>query len=235
MTSEKSRLGTARIGLLGGTFNPIHFGHLHIAREVRKLFSLLQVHFVVASSPPHKNLENLIAFSHRYAMVSLATSRFASFVPSMVELEPQASPFSVDTVNKLSRRFPGKQAVLYFIAGGDSLPEVKSWRESEKLLSLCNFVFAQRPGAAETNPGAALPGIAAGRVRDLSGLGLTQARREINSQESDDFKIYIVDVGAPDVSATRIRNLAGSGKSIRRFVPGDVGEYIRKLHLYGGR
>jgi nicotinate-nucleotide adenylyltransferase len=228
-------LGTARIGVLGGTFNPIHYGHLHIAREVQRLFSLSQVHFVVAASPPHKNLENLIAFSHRYAMVSLATSGLASFVPSMVELEPQASPFSVDTINKLSRRFAREEAVLYFIAGSDSLPEVKSWHESEKLLSLCNFVFAIRPGTIAKDPKAVLPEVAAGRVIDLSGLGLIRARRQIGSQESDDFKIYVVDVGAPDISATRIRKLAGSGRSIHLFVPGKVGEYIRKLHLYGGR
>ena len=232
---EKSRLRKARIGVLGGTFNPIHFGHLHIARQVQRLFSLSQVHFVVTASPPHKDLENLIAFSHRYAMVSLATSGFASFIPSMVELEPQASPFSVDTINKLSRRFAWQQAVLYFIAGGDSLPEVKSWHESETLLSLCNFVFALRPGTAAMNPKAVLPEIAAGRVIDLSGLGPIQAKRQIGSQKSDDFKIYIVDAGAPDISATRIRKLASSGRSIHRLVPGNVGKYIRKLHLYRGK
>ena len=225
----------ARIGVLGGTFNPIHFGHLHIARQVQRLFSLSQVHFVVAATPPHKDLENLIAFSHRYAMVTLATCRLASFIPSMVELEPQASPFSVDTVNKLSRRFSREQAVLYFIAGGDSLPEVKSWHESGTLLSLCNFVFAMRPGTVEMCPKAVLPEIAAGRVIDLSGLGPVQAKRQIGLQESNDFKIYIVDVGAPDISATRIRELAGSERSIHRFVPANVGEYIRKLHLYAGK
>jgi nicotinate-nucleotide adenylyltransferase len=232
---EKNRLRRARIGVLGGTFNPIHFGHLRIARQVQRLFSLSQVHFVVAAIPPHKDLKNLIAFSHRYAMVSLATSGLASFIPSMVELEPQASPFSVDTLTKFSRRFPREQAVLYFIAGGDSLPEVRSWHESETLLSLCNFVFAMRPGTIATNPKAVLPEIAAGRVIDLSRLGPIHAGRQIGSQKSDDFKIYIVDVGAPDISATRIRELAGSERSIHRFVPGNVGEYIRKLHLYGGK
>lgn len=225
----------ARIGVLGGTFDPIHLGHLHVARQVQRLFSLFQVHFVVASTPPHKSLEYLIPFSHRYAMVSLAASGIASFIPSMVELEPEASPFSVDTMGKLRRRFRREQAVLYFIAGGDSLAEVKTWRQSEKLLNLCNFIFVVRPGATAVNPKSALPEAAAERVIDLSGLGPIQAKRRIESHESDDFRIYIVDTGAPDVSATMIRSLAGSGKSIRRFVPENVGEYIRKLHLYSGQ
>jgi nicotinate-nucleotide adenylyltransferase len=229
----EKRLKKARIGVLGGTFDPIHLGHLHIARQVQRLFSLSQVHFVVASTPPHKSLEHLIPFSHRYAMVSLATSGFASFIPSMVELEFEASSFSVDTIGKLWRRFPREQAALYFIAGGDSLPEVRSWHESEKLLTLCNFVFVMRPGTMAVNPTAVLPEAAAERLIDLSGLGPIQARRQIGSHENDGFKIYIVDIGAPNISATTIRTLAGSGKSIRRFVPANVGEYIRKLHLYG--
>jgi nicotinate-nucleotide adenylyltransferase len=228
-------LTRARIGLLGGTFNPIHFGHLHIAREVQRLFSLSQVHFVVASAPPHKSVENLIAFSHRYAMVSLATSGLRSFVPSMVELEPEASPFSVNTVMKFSRRFPREQAVLHFIAGGDSLPEVKTWHESESLLSLCNFIFALRPGTDVIDPKSVLPETAAGRVSDLSGLDPIEARRQVDLQQGNGFKIYIVDVGAPDISATGIRKLARSGQSIQRFVPENVGEYIGKLHLYGGK
>ena len=221
--------------MLGGTFDPIHLGHLHIARQVQRLFSLTEVHFVVASTPPHKRLENLIPFSHRYSMVSLATSGLASFIPSMVELEPQASPFSIDTVDKLWLRFPRERAVLYFIAGGDSLLEVKSWRESERLLTLCNFVFVLRPGTAAINPGAVLPDSAAERVVDLSGLGPVQARRRIESDAKGEFKIYVVDIDAPDISATAIRNLAGSGRSIRRLVPANVGEYIHKLHLYGGQ
>ncbi len=167
-----------RIGVLGGTFNPIHFGHLHITKEIQRIFSLSRVYFVVATTPPHKSPEDLIPFVHRYAMVSLATAGMPSFVPSVIELEPKASSFSVDTMDKLAR-FVGRKDVLYFIAGGDSLAEVKSWRKSEKLLTSYNFIFAVRPGAGFVNPKEVLPGKASSRVRDLTGWGRRNMQRVI--------------------------------------------------------
>ena len=131
-----------KAAIFGGTFNPIHLGHLHIARSVRKLFSLSEVLFVVAADPPHKSRKSLISFQHRYAMVSLATSEEPRFVPSLVELQPHASSYSVDTMRKITRK-AGQygRGDIYFIAGGDSLRDVKSWRESEKLLTTYNFIF----------------------------------------------------------------------------------------------
>jgi nicotinate-nucleotide adenylyltransferase len=228
-------LGTIRVGVLGGTFNPIHLGHLHIAKSIQQLFSLSQVYFVVATTPPHKTPENLIEFSHRYAMVSLAVAGIPSFIPSMIELEPHASPFSIDTMDKLAGILGRDRAVLYFIAGGDSLLEVKSWRESEKLLTSYNFVFAARPGADLNNIGDALPGKSVARVHSFTGMTRAQVRRRIAEGGADEKRIYIVDIGAPDISATRIRNLASSGKSVRRMIPETVYDYIRKLHLYGER
>lgn len=225
---------TGRIGILGGSFNPIHFGHLHVAREIQKLFSLSQVHFVVATEPPHKAPEDLIMFPHRYAMVSLATAGNPSFIPSLVELEPKASPFSVDTMEKLTRFARRDKGILYFIAGGDSLAEVKSWRESERLLNSYNFVFTVRPGTGPMNPGDVLPGKTVDRVRDLRNMARAAARRIMNEQVHS-ARIYIVDVKAPDISATHIRQLVSSGKPVHRVVPGPVRDYIRKLCLYGGR
>jgi len=163
--------GGLRLGVLGGTFNPVHLGHLHIARSVQRLFSLSEVLFVVAAKPPHKPLDALIPLMHRYAMVSLATAGEASFVPSLVELEPQASSFSVDTMSKLARQVARANGILYFIAGGDSLLEVKSWRKSERLLTAFNFVFVVRPGTGTVDPGKTLPSKAVPRVCDLTGLG----------------------------------------------------------------
>ena len=226
-------MGIVRIGVFGGTFNPIHFGHLHIARNLQGLFSLSQIHFVVATMPPHKSLEDLIPFAHRYAMVSLAVAGAPSFIPSLIELEPQASPFSVDTMHKLSRSLRRDRHILYFIAGSDSLLEVKSWRESERLLTAYNFVFVMRPGSASADPGEILPEKAVAGVRDLTGLRQAQMRRRIAEESADGSRIYLVDIAAPNISATQIRQLTSSGKSIHRLVPGPVREYIRKLHLYG--
>ena len=224
-----------QLGVLGGTFNPIHFGHLHVARSVQRLFSLSEVRFVVAARPPHKPLDDLVPLMHRYAMVCLATAGEPSFIPSLVELEPPASSFSVDTMSKLARQFARAHGRPYFIAGGDSLLEVKSWRNSERLLTSYNFIFAMRPGAAPVNPRDVLPSKAVPRVRDLTGLEKTGIRRVIAEEGAAENRIYIVDVDAPDISATQIRERASAGKPIRRFVPGLVREYINKLHLYGGR
>jgi nicotinate-nucleotide adenylyltransferase len=222
--------------VLGGSFNPIHFGHLHIARSCQRLFSLSQVHFVVASLPPHKSAEEMIPFVHRYAMVCLATSRKSSFIPSLIELEPDASPFSVDTLRKIAWHVDRSKGVLYFIAGGDSLNEVKSWRESEMLLTTYNFIFVLRPGARMEDHRDVLPERSLPLVRNLCGLGRVQIQRRIAEEErSGESRIYIVDLDAPDISATKIRILAGAGKPVKSAVPAPVRDYIRKLNLYGER
>jgi nicotinate-nucleotide adenylyltransferase len=235
MVVREKRPESLRLGVLGGTFNPVHMGHLHIARSVRRLFSLSEVLFVVAARPPHKPLDALIPLMHRYAMVSLATAGEPSFVPSLIELEPQASSFSFDTMSKLARQVARANGVLYFIAGGDSLLEVKSWRRSERLLTAFNFVFVVRPGTGPVDPKEALPSKAALRVCDLTGLERAEMKRRIAKEDAAENRIYIVNVGAPDISATQIRERAGMGKPIHRMVSRPVREYIEKLHLYGGR
>jgi len=138
-------------------------------------------------------------------------------------------------MNKFARRAGRNSCILYFVAGGDSLLDVKSWRQSEKLLNSYNFVFVSRPGTGPIAPSDVLPGKTASRVRDLTGLSRIRARRRIADEDPAQNRIYIVDVGAPDISASRIRSLAASNQSIRRMTPEPVREYIRKLHLYGGR
>jgi nicotinate-nucleotide adenylyltransferase len=232
---EEHGLGIVRIGVFGGTFNPIHSGHLHIAHAAQSLFSLSQIHFVVASIPPHKQPEGLIPFAHRYAMVGLAIARERSFVPSMAELEPEASPYTFDTMHKLERSIGHGRGRLFFIAGGDTLSEVKFWRQSESLLAAYDFIFMMRPGTGPLIPEAHLPGNAVSRVRNFTGLKRVQIRRRLDEERSEEKMIYLVEAGAPDISSTGIRNLASSDRAIRRMVPGPVREYIRKLHLYGGR
>jgi len=222
-------LEIVRIGVLGGTFNPIHLGHLLAAQSVQSLFSLSRVHFVVASTPPHKRPEEIIPFDYRYAMVSLAVAGEISFIPSRIELEPAASPYTIDTMEKLARlENPCK---LFFIAGSDSIREVASWRESEKLLTLYDFIFVKRAGDSSTE--ASLPADMRHKIRDLTGLTRAQIRRRIGAETEDERLIYIVDTKVPDISSTGIRRLAASGGMIRRMVPRPVGEYIRKLRLYG--
>ena len=168
-------------------------------------------------------------------MVTLAVSGIPSFIPSMIELEPECSPYSVDTMQKLASRLRRENGILYFIAGGDSLVEVKSWRESEKLLTSYNFVFALRPGTDLSHAGDALSAKAVERMQDFRGLRGSEIRRRLSESSQPENGIYVVDVNAPDISATRIRDLATSGKSIIRMLPGPVYEYVCKLRLYGER
>jgi nicotinate-nucleotide adenylyltransferase len=223
-------------GVFGGTFNPIHLGHLHLARSVQRLFGLEQIHFVVAAAPPHKPLEELVPFIHRYAMVSLATAGRRSFAPSLAELEPPSSPFSLHTMAKFARRRSGAAANLYFIAGGDSLLDVGGWHESGELLTTYNFIFVARAGVQVLDAGAILPPEVLRRIRDLRGLGARELRAGIRAEKyAAENRIFIVDVGVPDISASQVRSLVSAGKSIDHLVPSAVHQYIQKLHLYGER
>ena len=225
-----------RLGILGGSFNPVHLGHLHIAQYCRDIFGLSQVLFVVASQPPHKPAQELVPFAHRFAMVSLATSGIDYFLPSPAELDPPASPYSIDTLVKLSDHLGVDGRHLFFIAGGDSLLEVAGWHEAERLLLSYQFVFVMRPGVENPDICAGLPPAAAGRVVDCRGINASvlphHARRTLAERKC---RIFLVDAGAPDIAASQIRRLASSGRRIDHLVPASVNEYIRKLQMYGGR
>lgn len=225
---------TMRLGVLGGSFNPIHLGHLHIARRVRDLFGMQRIHFVVATFPPHKQLQHLIPLTHRYAMVALATSRCPNFMPSLVELEPPASPFSIDTMAKLAASCAGRNDRLYFIAGTDSLLDVAGWRDSYRLLQSYNFIFVTRPGAEIGDIRGILPPRTPSDVLDLRACNRSKMHRLIK-QAASRPSIFLVDLRAPDISASRIRTLAAAGHRLDRLVPASVRTYIRKLNLYGAK
>ncbi len=223
-----------RLGALGGSFNPIHVGHLFIARRIRDLFHLQRVHFIVAATPPHKPAGGLVPFAHRYAMVSLALAGSPSFLPSMVELDPPPSPFSVHSLEKLDQRNGARPARLYFIAGGDSLRDVGSWHESERLLASHDFVFVMRPGVDIPEPAALLPRSARDSMLDLRQCHSAELRSAVRRAEAcGGRRIYLLDVGAPDVSASEIRRLVAAGKPVHKLVPARVREYIEKLKIYG--
>lgn len=223
-----------RLGILGGSFNPVHLGHLHIAHCTRDLFDFSQVLFVVASAPPHKPVQDLIPLAHRYAMVCLATSGSPGFIPSLAELDPPASSFTLETMVKLGRRFSVSGRELYFVAGGDSLLEVSGWHRSETLLQTFNFVFVMRPGVTSPDLAAVLPRVASDRVVDGRGLAAGELRARLAAELSAPAcRIFLVDAAAPDIAASQIRRLASTGQSISHLVPASVDEYISKLHLYG--
>jgi nicotinate-nucleotide adenylyltransferase len=229
-------LTATRLGVLGGSFNPVHFGHLRIAQRCREIFELSQVLFVVASVPPHKPPQGLIPFAHRYAMVSLATSGHPDFVPSAAELEPPASSYSIDTLRKLEQQFGVRGKDIYFIAGGDSLMEVAGWHKAEDLLQAYNFIFVMRPGFTAPDLARILPRPTLARVTDLRGLTPDRMRRDLaGAVAAPECRIFPCDVEAPDIASSQIRILAGAAETLGHLVPASVHEYILKLHLYGER
>ena len=227
---------TKKIGVLGGTFNPIHRGHLLIAHRTQRLFDLSEIHFVVATSPPHKPLKDLVPFFHRYAMVSLATAGSPSLIPSMIELEHPVSPFSLDTLKKFAARRPNAPESIFFIAGGDSLQDVTGWREGQLLLDTYSFVFVVRPGVSVINAINALPVTVRERVHDLRGQSALKMRKcEESTARIAGNRIFIIDAGAPDISSSKIRTLSAEHEPFGHLVPASVHRYIQKLNLYGER
>jgi nicotinate-nucleotide adenylyltransferase len=219
------------VGLLGGTFDPIHRGHLAVARAAQERFHLGRVLFVPAGAPPHKQKQPITPFAHRYAMVALATSNEKSFVPSDIESYEQLDgkpSYSIDTVRRLKKQLK-KSDRLFFIIGMDAFKDIASWRSPEELLKEAEFIVVSRPGYSLADIGASLP------QKLRSDPKVTKALK--NRPASGD----VVLLGAtlhvlPDVqekiSATQIRTAARSGRNLQSLVDPEVADYIRKTGLY---
>jgi len=217
------------LALSGGTFDPVHRGHLAAARAARDLFHLDAVHFVVAGCPPHKRRTPLSPYPHRFAMVALACAGQPRLIASLAEAGSDfpggATSYSVDLVRAYRKRLP-RAAHLYFLIGADAFLEIGAWREPEALLDSCDFLVVSRPGFPVDQLRAALPPrmLAPGR----SGA-LRSQPRALRLRRSTVHLISSVHV---DVSSTAIRGLASRSRSIRGLVPAAVEDYICKQSLY---
>ncbi|MFH1995970.1 MAG: nicotinate-nucleotide adenylyltransferase [Candidatus Omnitrophota bacterium] len=134
-----------KIGIFGGTFNPIHSGHLHAAREAARKLGISKVVLVVANTPPHKTIEGNATPEDRVAMARLAAGDEAIFEVSTYEIEKEGTSFSIDTIKMLKEKY-GPDSDLYFITGADSLKDLSSWKDLDEILSVSTFVAATRPG-----------------------------------------------------------------------------------------
>ena len=189
-----------KVGLMGGSFDPIHFGHLRAAENAREALSLDEVLFVPAAEPPHKPAFSLSPARDRLAMVVLATADNPSFVPSDLELRRSGRSYTVDTLADLARERRGDE--VFLIVGSDTLGEMASWHEPERIFALSTIAVVDRPGA-EAAP-APLPGAFILRV---SGPGLF-------------------------VSASEVRRRVHEGLSVRYLIPEKVAAYIASRGLY---
>jgi len=214
-----------RIGVYGGTFDPVHNGHLSVAAAVLELFALDGILFVPAFVPPHKRTRAISAPYHRYAMLVLATLDQAAMMVSAIELEAPTQPYTIETLKRLQQAQPTAQ--LFFIMGADSFEEVTLWREYERLLGEHNIIVAARPGfrVGETMT-AHLSSRLQAQVVDLCG-GRRPDRESLAVPH-----IYLTDVVMADVSASGIREAVSCGRPIDHLVPPPVARYIEKYSLY---
>jgi nicotinate-nucleotide adenylyltransferase len=197
-----------KIGILGGTFNPIHLGHLLIAQDALEQIGLDCVKFIPSSVPPHKVVDKLASEHDRLRMIELAIRGSEHFEVDDIEIKRGGKSYSVETLAELRCRDP--RADFHFIIGADSLRELHLWREVARLVTLCTFVTVPRPGF-EPKP-----------VIDLR-LDATTRRR---------LRQHVLRGHACAIASRGIRARVASGRSIRYLVPDAVREYIRRRRLY---
>lgn len=193
-----------RIGIMGGTFNPIHYGHLVVAAEAADQFKLDNIVFIPSGAPPHKSDPDIAPARARYEMTCLATRSNPLFSVSSMEIERGGKSYSIETVESLLTRH-GREAQLYFIVGLDSMLEIESWRDVDRLLRLCKFIVALRRG--------------------FNAEEITPAIRKHS---------HIMKIPEIGISATDVRRRIKEGRSIRYLVTPEVEEYIMKHNMYRG-
>jgi nicotinate-nucleotide adenylyltransferase len=223
------------VALFGGTFDPIHLGHIAVARAAQQRFSLARVYFVPADIPPHKQTRVLAPYHHRYAMIALATQGEKDLIPSLLEApdmdgRPQyGANYSVDTVRRFKATLK-KSDRLFFLIGIDAFVEIANWREPETLLRECEFIVASRPGFSLADVAGALP-----ESMRPSEAVLKPFQKQ--AATTGDIALggatihLLADVEEP-ASATKVREAAGKGRAIQRWVNPAVAEYIKKTGLY---
>ena len=213
----------------GGTFDPVHNGHLRVAHAVLENFALDELLFVPAFVPPHKRGYEISAPHHRYAMLALATMHEARMRISTLELEAPARPYTIETMAHLQAQAP--DAALFFVMGMDSFRDVTMWRAHEALLTTYNIIVAARPGyrangdEAKNIAGHLAPALQA-QVVDLRGA-IPPAPEHFAAPH-----IFVTDYVTADVSATAIRTAVENGQDITALVPAAVADYVSKYALY---
>lgn len=197
-----------RIGIMGGTFDPIHYGHLVIAEQVRFKYNLDKVIFIPTGNPPHKEKTKVTDNRHRYFMTLLATITNEDFKVSKIEIDKNNVSYTVNTLEEMKKLNPSAQ--FFFITGADAICQLDTWKDVRRLVKLCKFIAATRPGHYRED------------VKDKVCL----LKEQFNAD------IEIIDVPALAISSTDIRNRIKNKESIKYLLPESVEYYIYKNCLY---
>lgn len=214
-----------RAAIYGGTFDPVHNGHLKVARRVQRLFGLDEMIFVPACVPPHKRNSGITSAFHRFAMLALATKEDERLRVSTIELEQPDRPYAVDTVAQLQERL-GSDCRLFFVMGADSWSEITTWREWQRLLTMCDHIVVTRPGFEMHLDSSDVA------VADIRGKSDNEIQAVV--AESAKSRVFVTDTVFEDVSATAIRAAVRNGRreELSKLVPPEVAVYVEKYGLY---
>ena len=225
------------IGLFGGTFDPVHRGHIAVARAAVERCQLHKIYFAVANIPPHKLRQPHTAFMHRFAMMALATANEKTFQPSLLEApeerrsgkqQAEKPNYTIDTIRRLKQTFK-KSDRLFFLIGMDAFCEIAKWHEAEALFKECEFIVAGRPGYSLADVANALPE----RLRPRPEVTRPfQKQAATGDLVLPGASIHLLGDLKQSASATAIRDAIRAGKSLDRFLDPLVAEYIKKIGLY---
>jgi len=210
------------IGLMGGTFNPVHCAHLRIAEEARALCGLQRVLFIPAADPPHKPLAGEVPFAVRYEMVRLAIAGHPVFELSDIEGQRGGKSYSIDTIGYIHAQRPDDE--LFFIIGSDSFFEIGLWHRYAEIFRLCSLIVVERPGRPVLDPLAALP------VAIRGEFGYTDSPHVL--RHASGHQLHILKGRPLDISSSGIRSLLAAGKPVTDLVPPAVESYIKDQRIY---
>jgi nicotinate-nucleotide adenylyltransferase len=209
-----------RIGLLGGTFDPVHCGHLGAAVAVRDVLGLDRVLLVPSAVPPHRSVSPVASAYHRFAMVALAINGIERLEASEIELVEPAPSYTAETLERLHARGIGRSQI-FFITGVDAFAEIATWRRYPEVLDLANFAVVSRPGYPLDMLRDRVPELAA-RMRDARTFDAADRKPSI----------LLIDAATTDVSSSAVRERLRRGEPLTGLVPAAVEAHIRQHHLY---
>ena len=211
-----------KLGILGGTFDPIHFGHLRCAEEICEKMDLDKVFIMPGGQPPHKDRKNLAPFSDRLEMARIGAEESPYLEVIDIEGKRNGFSYSIETLREIHEQY-GNNAELFFILGSDAFKEIETWKEYEKLFDLTNFVVLKRPGTSLLE------------LRNFAkslGLNFKESNNKGDYINPAGNHIFIKDITMMDISSTKIREAVLKGKSINYLIPEKVKSYIFKKGLY---
>ena|SRR5688572_20033346 len=226
-----------RIGVLGGTLDPIHLGHLDAALAAKEALRLDRVLVIPAHIPPHRARPVSSAF-HRFAMAAVAVNGLDGFAVSDIELASAAPSYTADTLLQLQETMSLPPSQIFFITGADAFAEIETWRRYPHVLDLAHFVVISRPGTTLTSLRTRLPGLR-DRMRLPLGTAIPQKKGVRHLKGPDPFPhataIFLVDAPTTDVSSTEVRRRMASGLPVHGLVPPAVEHHIKQHGLYTER